>query len=392
MQRARGVHTSTPMRLALLMNLAPRKLGSFEGWLTALAAEAERRGHELDVYGRLPVHPEVAQALARSGAGFAPLEELGAAPLAAARRLGNYDIIRLDFLQPRSRHALIAYAAWPARVLFSAHSDSPRGARPRLRGVLSRAADRATFARVDSLAAVSEHVREQFRARFGLDRPRTRVLYNGVDASRFRPATGARPPSAELTFVSVAHLVTHKGIDVLLRAFARVPAPVRLRVVGDGPELAALDALARSLRISPRVEFLGLRDDVPELLRSADAYVHPTFVEGFGNAVAEAMSSGVAVIASRVGGIPEVVEAGVSGLLVPPGDEDALAAAMTRVAADPELRARLGEHARRRVLARFTVEASVAGHLDWCEERAALSPRGRRQTAAPRIAAVVSRR
>lgn len=391
MQRAGGVHTSTPMRLALLMNLAPRKLGSFEGWLAAFAAEAERRGHELDVYGRLPVHPEVARALAGSGAGFAPLEALGAAPLAAARRLATYDVVRLDFLQPRSRFALIAYAAWPARVLFSAHSDSPRGARTGLRGALSRAADRATFARVDSLAAVSRHVQEQFCARFGLEHSRTRAIYNGIDASRFRPATGSRPASTELTFVSVAHLVPHKGIDVLLRAFARVSVPARLRVVGDGPELPALDALSRTLGISQRVEFLGLRDDVPELLRSADAYVHPTFVEGFGNAVAEAMSSGVAVIASRVGGIPELVEPGVSGLLAPPGDEVALAAAMARVAADPGLRARLGEQARRRVLARFTVEASVAANLDWCEERAAFVPR-RRQTETPRIAAAVSRR
>jgi glycosyltransferase involved in cell wall biosynthesis len=380
------------MRLALLMNLAPRKLGSFEGWLLALAAEAERRGHALDVFGRQPVHPEVARALSSVGASVAPLEELERAPLAAVRRLAGYDAIQLNLLQPRSNAALLAYAAWPARVLFMARSDALPVSLPPLRRVLSRAADAVTFARVDTVAAVSEYVRERVRARFDLDRARTRVLYNGIDATRFRPPPGLRRAPGEATFVAVAHLVPHKGIDVLLRAFARVPAPVRLRVVGDGPHLAALDALGRALGVSPRVELLGLRDDVPEILRGADACVHPTLAEGFGNAVAEAMASGLPVIATRAGGIPELVEAGISGLLVPPGDEDALAAAMARVAADPELRARLGEHARRRVLARFTVEASVAGHLDWCEERAALSPRGRRQTAAPRIAAAVSRR
>jgi glycosyltransferase involved in cell wall biosynthesis len=386
------VHTWSGVKLAILMNLAPRKLGSFEGWLLALAAEAQQRGHALDVYGRLPVHPAVARGLEEAGAGLGTLDDLARAPLAGARQLAGYDVLQLHLIQPRSGFALLAYAAWPARVLFMARSDPRHEPRSAVRRGLSRAADAATFARVDSLAAVSEHVREKFRARFGLARRRTRVISNGVDVRRFRPPPGLRAASAAPVLASVAHLVPYKNLDVLLRAFARLSCDARLQIVGDGPAAPDLERLARELGVAGRVELLGLRDDVPELLRRADAYVHPTRYEGFGNAIAEAMASGLAVVATRAGGIPELVEPGVSGILVPPGDEAALAAALERVVRDPELRARLGARARQRILARFTVESAVAGHLDWCEERALVAPRVRRQTGEPRIAAAVSRR
>jgi glycosyltransferase involved in cell wall biosynthesis len=381
------------MRIALLMDLAPRKLGSTEAWLVALAEEARARGHDLDVFGRPPAHPEVAARLARAGTGLRTLDELVARPAAAVARLARYDVLHLDFLQPRSPAALLAYAAWPARVLFVVRSDARPGAAPAWRRLASAAADRVTLARVDSLAAVSRHVRDQACARFGLPLPRARVLYNGVDTRRFRPRGG---PAREgwPTFVTVAHLVPHKGIDVLLRAFALARGGgARLRVVGDGPELPDLQVLARGLGLGGRVHFLGLRDDVESQLRAADAYVHPTLVEGFGNAVAEAMACGLPVVASRAGGIPEVVEDGVSGLLVPPGEVAPLARAIERVARDVALRRALGASARARVVERFSLDEAVAAHLDWCEERAfpAVAPR-RRQIGEPSSAAAVARR
>jgi glycosyltransferase involved in cell wall biosynthesis len=380
------------MRIALLMDLAPRKLGSSEAWLAALAAEAQRRGHALDVFGRSPVHPDVARDLARAGATWGILADLVATPFAAARHLARYDVVRLDFLQPRSRAALVAYGAWPARVLYMARSDAQPWVASRVRRAASRAADRVTFARVDSFAAVSDHVRAITAARFRMPAERGRVLYNGIDTARFRPPDRPRPARPPL-LVAVAHLVRHKGVDVLLRAFAAADAPAaRLRIVGDGPALPSLRSLAAELGIESRVEFLGLRDDVPELLREADAFVHPTLTEGFGNAVAEAMASGLAVVVTRVGGLPEIVEDGVSGLLVPPGDAAALAAGIEAVARDAALRARLGGRARQRIVERFGLAASVAAHLDWCEERAAAPAATGGQGAPPRIAAAVVRR
>jgi glycosyltransferase involved in cell wall biosynthesis len=383
------------MRIAVCMNLAPRKLGSFEGWLLALAAEARRRGHRLDVFGRAPIHADVATGLAERGAGWDTVDALSAARVAGVRRLARYDVLHLDLVQPRDEPALLAFAAWPARVLYMACSDlRPDDRGLSARRLASRALDRCTFARVDSVGAVSSHVADRLCARFGLDRARARVIHNGVDVARFRPAAGPRG-SGPPTFVTVAYLIPDKGIDVLLRAFARARVGgARLRIVGDGPVMPDLQVLARELGLGGRVLFVGLRNDVPDQLRQADVFVHPTFRDGLPNAPAEAMACGLPVIASRAGGVPELVEDGASGLLVPPGDVDALAAAIERLAGDGALRAALGESARERVVDRFSVEACVGAHLDWCEGKPPreATPPAVVHISAPSSAAAVSRR
>jgi glycosyltransferase involved in cell wall biosynthesis len=167
---------------------------------------------------------------------------------------------------------------------------------------------------------------------------------------------------------AISHLVEAKGIHHLLYALARLrPEGWRLRIVGDGPELPHLQRLAARLRLPQRVEFLGLRNDVHEILRATDICVQPTLAEAFGYTIAEAMACGCAVVASRVGGIPEVIEHGKSGLLVEPRDEAGLAAALERLIAEPPLRRSLGEAARRRVCERFNLELAVERHLGWCE-------------------------
>lgn len=156
---------------------------------------------------------------------------------------------------------------------------------------------------------------------------------------------------------------------VLLRAVARVAHPgLHLTVVGDGPEENALKRLAAELAIEEQVTFSGLRDDVDLLLRATDIVVHPAlWHEAFGLTIAEGMSCGCAVVASRVGAVPELISDGETGILVPPGDVDALAASLKRLIGDSSLRALLGGNARTRVSERFRLERSVASHLDRCE-------------------------
>jgi glycosyltransferase involved in cell wall biosynthesis len=150
-------------------------------------------------------------------------------------------------------------------------------------------------------------------------------------------------------------------------------------VIGDGPETPRLGALAAELGIGERVQLLGLRDDVAEVLQAADVFVHPAvWGEAFGLTIAEAMAAGLPVVASRVGGIPELVTHGETGLLVPPGDAGALAGALNLLAADAQERARLGANARRRVLERFDLQTSVRAHLGLCEEAAASGRAARR--------------
>jgi glycosyltransferase involved in cell wall biosynthesis len=215
---------------------------------------------------------------------------------------------------------------------------------------------------------VSDYARTRTARQLGIDESRTVTIYNGVDLDRFVPAphrSAGGPP----TILVVAHLIREKGVDVLLRAVARLDhRSARLLVVGDGPELPQLRALATTLGIEDRTEFAGLRDDVPSCLQKADIFVHPAiWAEAFGWTIAEAMASRCAVIASRTGGIPELIVDGETGMLVEPGDPEAIGSALTRLLESPELRARLGEGARRRVEERFSLKGCAARHVDWCE-------------------------
>ena len=370
------------MRLGIVMNLAPRKLGSFEGWIAAMCAHARGAGHEVDVFGRAPAHPAFLERLEQLGVGFDTVDSLEASAYRAIRRLRGYDAIHLNMFAPRSRVALLAYAAYPARVMFVDHTSGLNEVRPELPVValLKRAADSITLVRVEGVAGVSEYVRDRLSRRFRFARHKVRTIYNGVDLARFAPqaevfdlagdaqAVAAASAPAPIRVVTVAHLIPHKGVDHLVRAVALSQVRPSLTVVGDGPQLEALRALARELGVSDRINFAGLRDDVNALLSGCDVFVHPAvWEEAFGLTIAEAMAAGRAVVASRTGGIPELVEDGVSGLLVPPADPAALAKALDLLGSRPDLRRKLGASARERAKQRFSLEQCAREHIRWCE-------------------------
>jgi len=361
------------LRLAVLVNLVPRKLGSLEGWLVGVAREARARDHTLDVFTYGPAHASFLAALEQAGGVWEPLEPVLRQPLGGVRRLRRYDVIQLNLFGARSGAALIAYAAWPAQVLFIERTSAPATTRPSPAGRAKLwLLNRLTVPRISSLAGVSDYARDRTGRQLGLDPRRTVTIYNGVDLDRFRWVPRPAGATARPTILVVAHLIPEKGVDVLLRAFALLEDPeARLIVVGDGPEQAGLRALAASLGIDARTEFAGLRDDVPSCLQTAEVFVHPAvWAEAFGWTIAEAMASGCVVVASRTGGIPELVEDGQTGLLVEPHDPKAIAAALNRVLASPDLRRRLAAAARRRVEERFSLQRCAAQHVDWCERAA----------------------
>jgi glycosyltransferase involved in cell wall biosynthesis len=170
----------------------------------------------------------------------------------------------------------------------------------------------------------------------------------------------------------VGGLRQQKGLPGLLEAFARVPAPAELCLVGDGPERALLERRARDLGIAERVRFAGLVDDPSPYYARAGAFVMPSWAEGLSNALLEAMAFGLPVVATRIGGNVDLVEDGVNGLLVEPGDPDGLASALARVLGDEALAGRLGAAARRTVLDGYTMERAAERYLDLY--RAALAP------------------
>ncbi|MGH7585901.1 MAG: glycosyltransferase family 4 protein [Gemmatimonadales bacterium] len=363
--------TRPSLRIAYFSNFAPRKLGTGEGRLVAFARATALRGHRLTIFGGQPVHPDVAGALRSAGADWEPIARIGAEPWRSGRALARrFDVLQLNMVAPRSRVALAAVLAWPAKVLFV---DRVSGAADETRaGWARRLLGRASMLRVAELAGISEYVRARAAHRFALPAHRTLVIANGVDTERFRP--GATPrDDGPFRIIVVANLIREKGVDVLLQAMMTGGRDWMLDVVGDGPEEAALREMAERLGLASRVQFLGLRDDVPDRLRAADVAVHPArWREAVGNTVLEAMATGMPLVASRVGGIPELMDDGAEGLLVMPDDPRALADALGRLAADPGLRDRIGNAARARVLRDYALEASVGRHLDWCERVAGL--------------------
>jgi|CZKI01.1.fsa_nt_gi glycosyltransferase involved in cell wall biosynthesis len=163
---------------------------------------------------------------------------------------------------------------------------------------------------------------------------------------------------------SVGRLVSQKGYDILLAAFARLAAShgdVSLLVVGSGPA-AALNAEAKVLGLNGRVVFAGERADVPALLPGLTLYVQPSRFEGMPNALMEAMAAGLPVVASAVDGITELINDGVDGWLVPPGDAATLAAVLTRILDDAPGSGKMGMQARRTAIERFSLERMIEAY------------------------------
>ena len=357
-----------PVRIALVVDFAPRKLGSLEEWLIVFAAEAERRRHRLDVFTLEPVHPTVKAELEQAGARWRNLRELTDRPLLTIRRLArDYDVLHLNGFAPRHALSCAAYLARPAQVLFVDRVSGQGDITPTL-SWLQRALDRFTARGMARLVGISNYVRDRDCARFGMTALFARTIYDGVNMSRFRPLSSPRVAGSDLRVLAAANLIPEKGIEQLLRALAMVPA-ARLSIAGDGPQAAYLRTLSETLGLSGRVKFLGLHDDIARLLQEADVFVHPaTWAEAFGLTVAEAMAAGRAVVASRTGAVSELIVDGETGLLVPPGDVPALASALESLATQPEFRQALGDNARRRAEAHFDLNRCVEQHLDLCEE------------------------
>lgn len=283
------------------------------------------------------------------------------------------------FRQPATAHQLLRFARWcrehdiavvhawdiysnifglpgaalagvPLRIGSRRGLGGPPAVR-RLQTLACRAAHRMV---ANSRAAASQLIAQGVPARH-ID-----IIPNGIDLSMF-PVRHNRPRPRKIAMV--ARLWQEKRIDVLIAAaptvLARYP-DVEFLIVGDGPCREQLTAQARDCGVLPRVRFMGHRDDVPAILAVSDLFVLPSESEASPNAIIEAMAAGLPVVASRVGGIPELVTDGVTGHLVPPAEPSALAAALLDLLDQPDRTMAFGKAARARIEQQYSFERMVA--------------------------------
>ena len=252
------------------------------------------------------------------------------------------------------------------KIVFTEHgrlSDAPPSAK-------RRTANRVLAHAPRTVVTVSSELKEHLVAE-GFPAERVSVIYNGIDIgappdapTRARVRRELGLSDREIVVGTIARLDLVKDLQTLVRAVAEsTPAPMTVLIIGDGPERAGLEAAARAGGLASSVRFLGHRDDARMLLAACDLYANSSISEGISLTILEAMAACLPVVATRVGGTPEIVDDS-CGRLVPSRDPQALAAMLSALAGDPTLRADLGRAARARVEERFTLERMVREYRD----------------------------
>ncbi|NMG43323.1 glycosyltransferase [Aromatoleum toluvorans] len=314
-----------------------------------------------------PVGSDIATAAAPF-ATVVPMAMGGDADIALAGRLKTLiRTARPDVVHLHSRRGADLWGGVAARLagvpcVLSRRVDNPE---PRWLVMLK-------YRLYDHVITISEGIRDVLLAE-GLAPEKVSCVRSALDATPWLVPVDRAAfcrefdlPADALTIAMAAQLIPRKGhrylLDALPPLLAEFPA-LHAVLFGKGPLEAELRAEIAARGLADRVRLAGFRDDLPRWLGGADILAHPADMEGLGIALLQASAAGVPIVTSRAGGLPEAVADGVSGLLIPPGDVDALGAALRQLLADPALRRRLGDAGRARILAEFSIDAMVEGNL-----------------------------
>lgn len=347
-------------------------IGGLEHVVVALASAQAAQGHDVGIVCLW--HPgALAPRAVAAGVGVTCADKRGGIDLRALARLRRLvtqrrpDVLHTHNPMPHY-YAVAATLGRPIGCIVNTrHGMGSTRSGARLEQLY-----RLALHRTDHAVAVCRAARDRFVADGVIPARQASVVPNGTDLARFavRSADAAARlkaslgwPADAIVFGTVGRLNEAKQQHLLLQALRRLldlGVPAALVVVGDGPLRAALDELTHELALSPHVRLLGARSDVPDLLAAMDVFVLPSRTEGWSLALVEASAAGLPIIASRVGGNPEIVRDGETGLLVPPAEVDALAVAMAALAGDAGRRESFGRAARDWALR----EASLAAMCD----------------------------
>ena len=359
-------HRARP-RLLLVVTLAER--GGAQSYVASLLpAVAERFETTLAAHGYGPLS-EAARAI---GVEFVPLRHVRRALNPWQDLLGLVELVRLirrkrpEILHASSSKAGILgrLAGWlagvPIRIFtvhgwaFAAYSGVP--------GRLYRLAERSMRPITSAIICVAEYERLAGVVAGVCLPEQTVVIPNAVDVSA---SPRAVPHGDVVELISVGRLRAPKDFSTLARALARLErGSFRASLVGDGPDRSTIEAELNHLGLTESVRLLGDRSDVAELLAGADVFVCSSHSEGMPVSILEAMAAGLPVVASSVGGVPEVIDDGHTGVLVSPGAVPAFADALARLIGDRALRERMGRAGREAALDRYDLPLFRAAHLE----------------------------
>ncbi len=265
---------------------------------------------------------------------------------------------------------LAARAEKTPAVVHTIHGTPFHDRVGKLRHLLYAACERHAAKATDVLLAVAEAVKSEFVVAGVAPAEKIEVVYSGVDFEQLHPG-GPRQHTreklgikdSEVLVIAVGALRECKGHRHLIKAAARLgsggDSKYRFAIAGEGELRTQLERAIREQELQDRLHLLGERSDVADILEAGDIYVQPSLWEGLGRALTEAMYARKPVVASAINAIPELVEDGVTGLLVPAGSSQELAAAISRLADDRDLAARLGESAKRRVEVSMSVTTMI---------------------------------
>lgn len=369
------------MRVLFLCNLIPNKIGAFETWLVRLAQFFREQGDELRLaFAREPI-PDLAGRLRQAGAEWETIPAwsegegrerawgvVGPARRLVARCRPDVAVIHFGNELPAIALRLAAAAAGARRTkwIWQQHQEirDPSSVTRHLSQI------RLLGLFFHHLSAVYEGGRRSLVLRGVPDRKVTAISNAIEDLPRRRPAGWLRPelglPAGAAVIANVGWLVPRKRIDFILRALAaaapRCRQPVHLVLVGQGPERAALERLAGELGLSGTVHFLGLRNDVREVLFEADLLAHSALAETCTYAVTESMACGIPAVVTEAGACREQITDGESGCVVGRDDHAGFADRLVALLDGAEGRRRMGAAARARFEARYRIEDSVRSY------------------------------
>lgn len=356
--------------VGLLLNSGPESWGSRDDMFLRLCLRASEAGFR----------PVLITSQALPDASRRRYEEVGVTATALDYRQ-NLGRIRRDVCQIVTRHSIvlvnlrffslhsiIPWLLWTAGIERIVFTDAESGllTPSQVKRHLLRLRNRVVIPPINEFIAISEFVRERLIER-GVAASKVDVVYNAVDDERFCPNAVARarlvsalnldPRQAIVT--TIGGLLPFKNTATLIEALAILTQrgrPVRLLVAGDGPLRNDLEALSKRLGVADRVTWLGFIADPVPVLQGSEVFAFPSIGEAFGNVLVEAMACGLPVVASRSGGVPEIVGEGESGILVPEQQASAFADALEILIDDACRRRNMGMRGRQIVQERFSLD------------------------------------